>query len=264
MSDEKVLFFQPLLTRRDHGQEVCVVSRRIGPLMTMDAGRSISVMVQRDLDTGLIGACAVTPANQPEAGALELMEKDQARQGVEIGSLYIDRGYVASPVVSRLEAEGQRVVCRPWSARNSRGGYDKTDFDIDLEAMEVTCPGGLTAPIPRLGSVVKFPNDQCAECPLRPNCTNRKNAAGRMVRIGEDEPRQQRLRKRIATPDGRRDLRERVDVEHGLAHLSQRQGNHARYRGVRKNLFDVRRASAIQNLETVQRSLREGEYRRAA
>ncbi len=84
-----------------------------------------------------------------------------------------------------------------------------------------------------------------------------------MVRVGEDEPRQQWLRHLVSTPQGRQDLRERVDVEHGLAHLSQRQGNRARYRDVRKNLFDVRRASAIQNIETTQRSLGEGEYRRA-
>lgn len=220
--------------------------------------------ILRDLDTGLIRACTVTPANQPEAGALELMEKDQARQGVEIGSLYIDRGYVDSPVASRLEAEGKLVICRPWGARNSRGGYDKTDFDINLEAMEVRCPGGLAVPIPRLGSVVEFPEEACGPCPLRAECTSRKRGAGRMVRVAEDEPRQQRLRHLLSTPQGRQDLRKRVDVEHGLAHLSQRQGNRARYRGVRNNLFDVRRASAIQNLETIQRSLSEGEYRRTA
>jgi hypothetical protein len=46
---------------------------------------------------------------------------------------------------------------------------------------------------------------------------------------------------------------ERTAVEHGLAHLGCRQGKRARYRGVRKNLFDVRRAAAVQNLETIQR-----------
>jgi len=38
-----------------------------------------------------------------------------------------------------------------------------------------------------------------------------------------------------------------------LAHISQRQGRRARYLGLRKNLFDLRRAAAIQNLETIQR-----------
>jgi len=220
--------------------------------------------VLRDLDTQLIRACAVTPANKPEAEALELMEQDQARQGVEIGSLYIDRGYIESPVVARLEAQGRPVISRPWSVRNSQSEFNKTDFDINIKAMEVTCPGSLTVSIRRLGDVVEFPEETCSVCPLRSKCTSRKNGAGRMVRVAEDEPRQQRLRQLTGTHQGRHELRKRVDVEHCLAHLSQRQGNHARYRGLRKNLFDVRRACAIQNLETTQRSLREGEYRRAA
>ena len=44
---------------------------------------------------------------------------------------------------------------------------------------------------------------------------------------------------------------ERTMIEHKLAHISQRPGNDARYVGVRKNTFDLRRASAIQNLETL-------------
>lgn len=220
--------------------------------------------ILKDLDSGLIRACAVTPANQPEADALAQMEEDQTRQGVEIGKLYIDAGYLASEVVGRLEAGGGEVICRPWSARNSSGGYDKTEFDIDLASMEITCPSGLTIPVKKLGERVTFPGDACAACELRSKCTTRKDGRGRTVGVAEDEPLQQRLRQRSQTPEGRDELRERVAVEHGLAHIGQRQGPKARYCGVRKNVFDLRRVSAIQNLETVQRSLREGEYRRAA
>jgi len=39
----------------------------------------------------------------------------------------------------------------------------------------------------------------------------------------------------------KRGLRERVGVEHRLAHLVRRQGRRARYRGVRRNLFALRR-----------------------
>jgi hypothetical protein len=42
----------------------------------------------------------------------------------------------------------------------------------------------------------------------------------------------------------------------------QRQGHAARYRGVRKNTFDLRRASAIQNVETLH--LLEGNSQQAA
>jgi hypothetical protein len=62
------------------------------------------------------------------------------------------------------------------------------------------------------------------------------------------------LREQIATPIGRERLRERVDVEHSLTHIGHRQGWRARYRGVRKNNYDLRRSASIQNLETVQRA----------
>jgi hypothetical protein len=66
---------------------------------------------------------------------------------------------------------------------------------------------------------------------------------------------QHKLRKLISTPSGRERLRQRVAVEHRLAHLGRRQGRHARYRGTRKNLFDVRRAAAVLNLEAIDRRI---------
>ena len=71
--------------------------------------------------------------------------------------------------------------------------------------------------------------------------------------MAANERLEKRLRKMRKTKSGREKFRERVGVEHGLAHIGQRQGHHARYNGTRKNLFDLRRAAAIQNLETAQR-----------
>jgi hypothetical protein len=42
-------------------------------------------------------------------------------------------------------------------------------------------------------------------------------------------------------------------VEHSLAHIAARKGSRARYLGVRKNLFDLRRAAAIQSLGAMHR-----------
>jgi len=90
--------------------------------------------------------------------------------------------------------------------------------------------------------------------PARAQCTTADLGNGRSVAIAENEPLQQRLRKQIRTRAGREALRERTTIEHKLAHISQRQGNHARYVRLRKNTVDLRRASAIQNLETLRRS----------
>lgn len=209
--------------------------------------------IATDLDSGLIVAAAITPANRPEEEAAPEMQQDIALQGREIDELYIDRGYVASPLVDQILGTGGDVICKPWVARNGTS-FPKSAFKMNLRDLTITCPAGETEHI-EFGSVVEFDPEACDHCHLRAKCTAATTGNGRTVAIAENEQLQHRLRKRIATPRGRAKLRERVAVEHKLAHLVRRQGRHARYRGVRKNLFDVRRAAALQNLETIQRKV---------
>jgi len=63
---------------------------------------------------------------------------------------------------------------------------------------------------------------------------------------------QKKLRLAIATPEGRARLRQRVMIEHRLAHHARKQGPRARYIGLRKNVFDARRHAATVNLERLQ------------
>ncbi len=64
----------------------------------------------------------------------------------------------------------------------------------------------------------------------------------------------QELRERQVTPQGRAKLRERVPVERSLAHIGHWQGDRARYRGERRNLFDLRRTAVIHNLHVIARA----------
>ena len=74
--------------------------------------------------------------------------------------------------------------------------------------------------------------------------------------IAVDEDRQKEFRKLQQSKSGRAQLRKRTSVEHALAHIAARKGHRARYIGVRRNLFDLRRAAAIQNLEGIHFILR--------
>ena len=76
-----------------------------------------------------------------------------------------------------------------------------------------------------------------------------------------DERLLEELRERQQTPEGREKLRERVGVEHSLAHIGRWQGHRSRYRGVRKNLFDLRRSAVVHNLHVMARmpDAREGD-----
>jgi hypothetical protein len=216
-----------------------------------------------ELEDDLILACAVTPANHPEDEAAEPLQADIERQELgPIDELYIDRGYLSSPVVAAILKAGGAVICRPWGVAQG-AAFSKPDFKLNLRDHTITCPGGHTETF-RLGTVVEFPAAQCDRCPLRAQCTTAAPGRGRTVSIAADEPFQHRLRQRAATRAGRAQLRQRVEVEHRLAHLGARQGRRARYRGVRKNLFDVRRTAAVLNLQTFQRKSEEQELRMAA
>ncbi|HTP26408.1 MAG TPA: IS1182 family transposase [Anaeromyxobacteraceae bacterium] len=209
--------------------------------------------IATDLDSGLILSGAITPANRPEEEAAPGLAEDIARQDLEIGELFIDRGYVKAALVDEVLGRGGEIVCRPWVARG-KGVFSKAAFKINVRDLSITCPAGETENIV-FGAVTEFDPEACDQCELRAKCTAAVAGSGRTVNIASDERLQQRLRKHLATPRGRARLRERVGVEHKLAHLARRQGRRARYRGVRKYLFDLRRASAIQNLEAIQRKV---------
>jgi hypothetical protein len=142
----------------------------------------------------------------------------------------------------------------------SGGRYAKNQFSIDFGAGQLTCPAGVSMPF-EPGQTVRFPKRACAACPLRARCTTSSN--GRSVAIHPDEALLAELRERQQTPEGRARLRERVKIEHALAHVGHWQGRRARYRGTRKNLFDLRRVAVVHNLHIIARQAAT-DYRLAA
>ena len=209
--------------------------------------------IATDVDSDLILACEVTPANRPEEEATPRLTEDMQRQRVRLGELLIDRGYINSPDVAALRKNGAEIICKPWKLRNVNPDlFSKADFKIDMRAKTITCPAGQIENF-EPGDVVEFDPEICGSCPLRSQCTHAASGRGRTVKIADDERLQHKLRKLLASSAGRERLRHRTRVEHRLAHIAARKGPRARYRGCRKNLFDLRRAAAIQNLETIHR-----------
>jgi hypothetical protein len=208
--------------------------------------------VLKDLDTGLVRAVGVTPANAPEAGVTEGIAADLARQpDSELSELHIDRAYLSSSLVRERPPELE-VYCKAWRVTNS-GRFPKTEFSLDWERELMRCPAGAVMPF-EPGGVVRFPKKTCQACPLRERCT-KSTSGGRSVSVHPDERLLAELRERQRTPAGRKKLRERVGVEHSLAHIGRWQGDRARYKGVRKNLFDLRRSAVVHNLHVIARTM---------
>ena len=205
--------------------------------------------VLHDLDTGLIRAAGLTPANMPEASVTEAISVDLDRQEVSLKELHIDRAYLSSHLV-RERSDGLEVNCKAWPVREAKR-FPKQAFTLDWEQQIIRCPAEQEMPfVP--GGVIHFPKEICAQCPLQNQCTT--SSKGRSVSIHPDEALLLELRQRQQTPQGRAKLRERVAVEHTLAHVGRWQGRRARYCGLRKNLFDLRRCAVVHNLHVLARS----------
>ena len=200
---------------------------------------------------GLICGVAITPANQPERTASKALLADLNRQMLKLSELFIDRGYLGDESIEELRREGLQVHCKPFPLRNG-DLFDKGDFRIDVVRESVECPAGVVVPL-RLGASAHFPADKCDPCAKRDACTRAKPGRGRGLSIHPNEPFMLELRSKAKSPEGRANLRTRVKVEHGLATLHSRQGDRARYRGLRKNLFDIRRHAAVENLFVIDR-----------
>jgi Transposase DDE domain/Transposase domain (DUF772) len=216
--------------------------------------------VMRDLDTGLVPAVGITPANAPEASVTGDITADLQAAGRELAELHIDRAYLSSALV-RDRGPDLAIYCKAWRVRNTGGRFAKDQFTLDFGTGRLTCPAGVAMPF-EPGKTVRFPAGTCAACPLRARCTT--SSHGRSVAIHPDEALLAELRHRQQDPDGRAKLRERVAVEHALAHVGHWQGRRARYRGTRKNLFDLRRVAVVHNLHVIARQPATDSYQPAA
>jgi transposase len=203
--------------------------------------------VLRDLDSGLVRAVGITAANVPEAAVTEALLADLAPQGVVLTEAHIDRAYLTSSLVRERGAE-TAIYCKAWPVRNGPW-FAKTAFVLDWDEGTIRCPNDVRVPF-RPGAVMHFPSAVCAGCAQRARCT-RSARHGRSVSIHPDERLLAELRERQATASGRAKLRERVKVEHTLAHVGHWQGDRARYREQRKNLFDLRRTAVVHNLHVL-------------
>jgi Transposase DDE domain len=170
------------------------------------------------------------------------------QQQVTIQELHIDRAYLTSHWVKQRTSD-LTIICKAWKVRNGKL-FDKNAFVLDWENHLIRCPNEVSLPFHE-GSVIHFPKHECDACPVHSQCTTSKRS--RSISIHPDESLLIELRERQTTVAGRAKLRERVSVEHSLSHIGQWQGDQARYLGLRKNLFDLRRMAIVHNLHVLAR-----------
>jgi hypothetical protein len=162
------------------------------------------------LDAKLVVDAVCQPANQPEQEALATLWPSLAAHG-QVRSLSIDRAYLSSPLIGALQAQGVATIAKPWPLHN-RGRFTKEQFQITLDAHEVTCPAGVTMQLRATGRQVQCPAETCGRCVLQAGCTTA--ARGRTLSLHAQDRRLLELRAARHTAEGRQALRQRTGVEH--------------------------------------------------
>jgi len=201
------------------------------------------------IDADVIVDAVVRPANEPEHATLAQVLPAVTAHG-PLGELFIDRGYLASPMIAALAAAGVAIRAKAWTSHNG-DRFPKSAFTIDLAAGHVVCPAAQTVAIPPAATAVHFPPTTCQPCPRRAACTPSRR--GRSITLHPQEALLQTLRLAQQDPEGRARLRTRTTIEHALARVQQLQGPRARYKGLRKNTLDLRRVAVVTNLQRVAR-----------
>lgn len=152
------------------------------------------------MDTKLILATCVRPANEPEHKAAEWLKPKVLRAG-EVKELSIDRGYLAAGWTAELAQQGQRVIAKPWTSTN-KGKFSKKEFEIDLFNRQATCPAGHSASFnSATPTQIRFGKERCQSCPLKSQCTDSKT--GKTLTLHANEEMRQGLREFVETPEGR-------------------------------------------------------------
>ncbi len=124
--------------------------------------------ILKDLQSGLVRAVGITPANVKEADVTHAIASDLGYQEVTLEELHIDRGYLNSHFVKERD-ENLKIICKAWSVHNGKY-FDKTAFVLNWEEKIIRCPNGVSVPFDE-GKRLQFPRDKCQICPLRSQCT---------------------------------------------------------------------------------------------
>ncbi|NJK75219.1 MAG: transposase [Microcoleus sp. SU_5_6] len=101
--------------------------------------------ILKDLDTGMVRAVGVTPANAAEASVTEALAIDLASQNFELEELHIDRAPLTSHWVKERSAK-LTIICKSWRVRNGKY-FEKTAFNLDWDESVILYPNGISIPL---------------------------------------------------------------------------------------------------------------------
>jgi hypothetical protein len=141
-----------------------------------------------DPETELITEVELTPANVADSAVVGDLLPELGEEDAEI-IVVADSAYGSGPTRAALAEAGATIVAKAPPEQNTRGGFPKSAFTVDLERDTAVCPAKVVTTrmtVKQTGEIeFRFPAEACARCPLRERCT--ASSHGRSVSLGPHE-----------------------------------------------------------------------------
>jgi hypothetical protein len=165
-----------------------------------------------------------------------------------------DTAYGNGPVRAELAERDIEVLAPVPEGKVEEGVLGKHDFQIDMDANTVTCPGGHTVPISTSKKGYRsagFSRVMCRHCLLKERCC--PGRPRRQIQINEHEGLLQAARQTLQDPGASEHLRRtRPRIERLLGLLAHRYGaRKSRYIGSAKARLQAAWAAALVNLHPI-------------
>jgi IS5 family transposase len=180
-------------------------------------------------ETGLVTACALTPANTPDGPTgVELLVGEEP--GLQV---LADGAYGSGETLAALTKAKHRRAIKPHPMLPAiPGGFTRDDFAVDEGAGTVTCPAGHVVRITLQRHAVF--GALCRGCSLRDRCT--KSKSGRTMHIHPHDKELAESRRAWRAGEFAADYRRwRPMVERSIAWLVADGNRRVRFRGVERN-----------------------------
>ncbi len=200
--------------------------------------------------SGVVTAVDVGAPGEADGEKVEtLIEQTRELSGLEIEKAIGDCAY------STTEAQDQAKECevelKTKMPGHRKGMFGPGAFEVSEDRRTATCPAGHLSTKQyscKVGILHKWPCEHCAACALKGKCTPAERRQ-LTVRPGFHDRRE---RERWAqSEEGRRLLRKRVAVEHGIGRLKNLGAGTARYFGQAKTKAQWMWTAAVSNLSLI-------------
>jgi IS5 family transposase len=190
------------------------------------------------IDSQFVTGIVITDAATHDAQLTNPLLEQAEAHGGKPDELLGDCAYGGGANLRQTRQQGVELHTKV-SSPSARTAFPKSDFDIDVDALKVTCPAGVTTtnhvmvghkdpdgPVPQF----RFDKQDCRACPQRTDCCAATAKGGRrVIRLNPYERELQQNRAFAQTDRGKQQLRRRSNVERLISHLVRMGMRHARF-----------------------------------